>query len=73
MKGVARLKKAGSLIMRVKTFSARMIQNLSAFVQRAMDPGNREQPRLRQIFLLHIHEQDDRNARRIRESPEACD
>jgi len=50
-----------------------MIQNLSAFVQRAIDLLNRQQPRLRQIFLLHIHEHDDRNARRIRECPEAYD
>jgi hypothetical protein len=35
----------------LKTCRARMIQNLSAIVQCAIDPGNREQPELRQIFL----------------------
>jgi hypothetical protein len=40
-----------------------MIQKLPAIVQRAIDLGNREQARLRQVFLLHIHKHDDRNAR----------
>jgi hypothetical protein len=42
---------------------ARVIQNLAAIVQRVIDLGNRKQPRLRQIFLLHIHKNDDRNTR----------
>jgi hypothetical protein len=40
-----------------------MIQNLSAIVQRAIDLGDRKQSGLRQIFLLHIHKDDNRNAR----------
>jgi hypothetical protein len=40
-----------------------MIQDLSAIVQRAIDLGDREQTRFRQILLLHVHKYDDRNAR----------
>jgi hypothetical protein len=31
-----------------KAYLARMIQNLAAIIQRAIDPGNRKQPQLRQ-------------------------
>ena len=56
-----------------QTDAARMIQNPSAIVQRAIDLGNRKQPRLCQVFLLHIHKHDDRNARRICKCPKAYD
>jgi hypothetical protein len=46
-----------------QAYAARMIQNPAAIVERAIDLGYRKQPRLRQIFLLHIDENDDRNAR----------
>ena len=52
-----------------QTNPVRMIQNLSAIVQRAI--GNRRQPRPSQIFLLHIEKDDDRNAGRIGEGPKA--
>jgi hypothetical protein len=45
-----------------QTDPARMIQNHSAIFERATDLGNRKQPRLRQIFLLHIDKHDNRNA-----------
>lgn len=51
-----------------QTNPVRMIQNLSAIVQRAIDLGNRRQPRPSQIFLL---QDDDRNAGRIGEGPQA--
>jgi hypothetical protein len=40
-----------------------MIQNHSAIVERPIDLGNRKQPRLGQIFLLHIDKHDNGNAR----------
>jgi len=44
-----------------QTNPARMNQNLSAIVQGVIDLGNRRQPWIRQIFLLHIDKDDDRN------------
>jgi len=39
-----------------------MIQNLSAIVQHAINPGNRDWQRFRPIILLPIHKHNDRDA-----------
>src|SRR5256886_7224711 len=45
--------------------AARMLQNLSAIIERALNPRYRQQPRRRHIFLLQVHENDGRDTRRI--------
>jgi hypothetical protein len=42
-----------------------VLQNLSAIVERAINSGYRQQPRRSHIFLLQVHENDNRDTRRI--------
>lgn len=52
-----------------KTCAARMIQHLPAIVPHAIDPGNREQPGLREIFQRLIQKHGGRNADELAKLP----